>query len=86
MKQEKIPQVLYEEQILRRLGYSIKFPRKVLYMRRNILGIDLLRLKTIMETMALKLYIGHKRTNTTIANLIKTSEDMYLWKAVTIKR
>ena len=46
-------------------------------MRKNTLGIGLLRPKTIMETLALKLYIGHKRANTTINQLINTIEDMH---------
>ena len=46
-------------------------------MRKNVLGISLLRPKTIMEALALKLYIGHKRANTTINQLINTLEDIH---------
>ena len=75
-KQEKILQSIYEEPILRKLGYSIKFPNKVLYMRRNVLEIGLLRLKIIIETLALKLHIGYKRSKKRIAKLINMNEDM----------
>ena len=46
-------------------------------MQKNALGISLLRPKLIMETLALKLYIGHKKVNTSINQLINTIEDMH---------
>ena len=61
---------------MKKLVYSIKFPKKVLCMRRNVLGIRLLKLKTIIETLALKLYVRYKRAKTKITKLININEDM----------
>ena len=61
---------------MKKLGYSIKFSKKVLQMRRNVLGIRLLKLKKIIETSALKLHIGYKRAKTRIAKLININKDM----------
>ena len=79
--EEKILKAIYEEPILIKLGYSKKFPRRVLYMRKNVLGIGLLRPKTIMKILALKLYIGYKRVNTIINQLINTIEDIHFVKS-----
>ena len=66
-QQEQILKNIYKEIILHKLGYSVKFPRRVLYIRRNTLGIGLIRLKTVIETLALKLYIRQRHTSTKIA-------------------
>ena len=73
----KILKAIYEESILHKLGYSSKFPRKVLYMWKNALGTGLLCLKTIIETLALKLYIRYKREKIKIHKLITIIEDMH---------
>jgi len=39
-------------------------------MRRNALRIGLLKLRTIIETLALKLYVEYKRAKTKITKLI----------------
>ena len=50
-------------------------------MWKNALRIGILRLKTIMETLALKLYIGYKRANISINQLINIIEDMHFVKS-----
>ena len=47
--QDKYLRVIYEETILMKLGLSIKFLRKVLYMRKSALGVGLLQLSTVVE-------------------------------------
>ena len=47
--------------ILKKLRFSKKFPRKVLYGCKTALGIGLIKLSMIIVALALKLYNGHKR-------------------------
>ena len=61
---------------MRKLGYSTKFPKKVLHMRTNTLGIRLLKLKIIIETLALKLYIEYKWAKIRITKLININADI----------
>jgi len=61
---------------MKKLGYSIKFPKKVLCMRRNTIGTRLLKPKTIIETLALKLHIRYKRAKIRTAKLININKDM----------
>ena len=61
---------------MKKLGYSTKILKRVIYMRRNALRIRILKLKTIIETLALKLYVGYKRAKTRIVKLVNINEDM----------
>ena len=58
-KQEDILMKIYEPVILQKLGLSIKFPRNVLYARKSALEVGLIAPSTIIDTLALKLYVGH---------------------------
>ena len=46
--------------ILRKLGLSEWFPRDVLYLRKTALGVGIIKPSTIIDILALKLYVGHK--------------------------
>ena len=69
-----------ETTILRKLGLSTKFPREVLYSRKSAMGIGLLKPSTIIAILAMKLYIGHKRANDRIANIIQINEEHAEWQ------
>jgi len=73
--QEMILRKIYEPVILRKLQLSEKFPRDVLYMRNSALGIGLLKPTTIIDSLSLKLYVGHQRAKTKIANMIQINEN-----------
>jgi len=60
LRQEKELKQLYEEPLLIKISFSRKFPRKVLYMRKIALGIGIMSLRTIIDTLKLKLFIGNK--------------------------
>ena len=66
---------------MKKLGFSTKFSKRVSYMRRNTLKIRLLKPKTIIETLALKLYVEYKRAKTKIAKLININKDMQFTKS-----
>ena len=53
------------------MGLSIKFPRKIVYARKSALGIGLIAPSTIIDTLALKLYLGHKRMEDEVSKIIR---------------
>ena len=61
--------------ILRKLNLSERFPRKVLYMRNSALGVGLMAPRTIVDVLALKLYVGHQRARSKVAKIIQINED-----------
>jgi len=52
---------IYELTILQKLRLSKKFPRRILYIKKSALDIRIMKPLTIVDTLALKLYIGYKR-------------------------
>ena len=59
--QEKILMKISEGTLLRKLGLSEKFPRKVLCARKTQLGVGILKPNTILTILSLKLHLGHRR-------------------------
>ena len=55
--------------ILRKLELSTKFLRNVLYARKLILGVGLIAPFTIMNILALKLYVGHNHRDSEVATI-----------------
>ena len=47
-----------------------KFPRAILYLRRNAIGLGLIRPKIAISMQACKLYLENLRVQTRIARLI----------------
>ena len=74
-KQENEFRSIYKTVILKKLGLSMKFPRYILYARKSALEIGILKPSTIIDTLSLKLYLGHKRRYSRISKLIKTNEE-----------
>ena len=66
---------IYEPTILQKLGLSQKFSHKILYTRKSALGIGILKPSTIVDTLAIKLYIGHKQQKSRIAALIQVNKE-----------
>ena len=61
LQQEEVLKKIYEPIILQKLGLSENFPRAVLHSRKTALGVELIAPRTIIDALALKLYLGHKR-------------------------
>ena len=57
------------------MGLNIKFPRKIVYARKSALGIDLIAPSTIIDTLVLKLYLGHKRMEDEVLKIIRIIEE-----------
>ena len=60
-KEEKELQRIYKEPILVKMGLSRKFLWTILYTRKSILGIGLMKPSTIIDILKLKLYIRNKQ-------------------------
>ena len=75
-QQEAILIKIYKPTLLRKLGLSIKFPRSILYTRKTAIGIGIMKPSIIIDTLALKLYRGHKRQKSRITILIKANEEI----------
>ena len=73
--QEKELKRLYEEPLLIKMGFSRKFPRKVLYMRKTALGIRIISPWIIIDTLKLKLFVGNKWKIGNACNSIEIQKD-----------
>jgi len=73
--QEKILRKIYEPVILKKMGLSVKFSRDILHTRQMALGVGLMSPKTIMNILALKLYIGHNKFDSDVSKMIKINEE-----------
>ena len=60
-QQEDILKKIYEPVLLQKMGLNIKFLRKIMYTCKTALGIGLIAPRIIVDTLALKLYLGYKR-------------------------
>ena len=54
----------------------MKFLISILYTRKTVIGIGIMKPSTIIDTLVLKLYMGHKRQKSRIAMLIKANEEI----------
>ena len=61
---------IYKPVILNKLSLSKKFSRQVLYARKSVLGVGLMKLFTIIMIIALKLYISYKKLQTSVVKII----------------
>ena len=66
-KQEEILMRISEPVILVKLELNKKFPRIILYTRKIALGIEIMKLSTIIVLLVIKLYLEHKRADDRIA-------------------
>ena len=74
-QQECVLKQIYEPVILRKLGLSENFPRAVLYSRKIALGVGLLVPRTIINMLAIKLYLRHQRAKDKTSVLIQIIKD-----------
>ena len=74
-KEEQELKRIYEPTLLRKMRLSEKFPRNILYARKTALGVGLLSPRTIIDTLSLKLYLGHQRMNSKVSEIMQINED-----------
>jgi len=61
-KEENKLKQIYEESILIKIGFSKKFSRSNLYMRKSTLGLELMETRMIIDMLKLNLYIRNKKS------------------------
>ena len=61
--------------LLRKIGLSEKFPRKMLYNRNSALGVGLIKLSRMVFILVLKFYISYIISQDRILNLIRIKEE-----------
>lgn len=71
--EEKELQPIYEQLLIDKLKLGSKFPRSVLYINKNVLGIGLMALNTILEILSLKLFFRHTRLDSNTNKLIEVN-------------
>ena len=52
---------IYEKPMVQKLSLGVNFPRKLLYVRKDALGVGLMEPQTVIDLLAIKLYVGNKR-------------------------
>ena len=77
-KQEEKLMKTCEPAVLKKLGFRENFSRLCLHSRRSALGIELMKSKTILVTLALKFYDGYKRLRTKVSKKRATNEQLQL--------
>jgi len=75
-QQDAILMKIYKLMLLWKLRLSMKFPRIILYTRKTVIGIGIMKPSTVIDTLVLKLYVGYKRQKSRIAMLIKANEEI----------
>ena len=74
-KQEEPLMKMREVVTLRKMGFSMKFPRKIAHAQKLSLRIGLMKPSTTMEILALKLYVGHKTHGNKILAMMEINEN-----------
>ena len=80
IKQEEKLQKKHKATILQKMKLRITFPGAVLYSRRNVIGIGLIRSKMVIVIQAYKLYFGNLRAQMRIARIIRINEEAIIIK------
>ena len=73
--QEKELIKISEPILLKKMGLSINFPRKLLYARKSALGVGLIKPSTMILILSMRLYAGHVRAGDRISNIIRINEE-----------
>jgi hypothetical protein len=74
-KQQSELMLIYEKLILKKLKISKKFPKSLLYARKSMGGVRLLKPKTIIAISILKQYIRNYRIMNRVFSMIKISKE-----------
>jgi len=73
--QEKELMKISEPILLKKMGLSINFPRKLLYARKSALGVGLIKPSTMILILSMRLYAGHVRAGDRISNIIRINKE-----------
>ena len=71
---------MYKSIVTKKFKVGAIFPRVVLYSRRNTIGFSLIKPKTVVAMLAMKLHIRNMRVNTRNNQLIRLNEEAVMVK------
>jgi len=66
---------LYEAPLLSKLGFSVNFPRDVMYVSKEMLGLGFFLPSTMIDMHKLALFVGNKRLKMNVARMINVLEE-----------
>ena len=66
---------LCEEPMLRKFGLSSNFPRDVMHVSKEMLGLGLFLPSTMTATQGLRLHLGNKRIKSCAARIVRALEE-----------
>ena len=67
---------IYELPIIRKMRLGDNFPRKLLYVKKSALGVGLIEPATVIDYLAIKLYVGNKRAKGELTSVINIHEEI----------
>ena len=74
-KQFRELEKIYEGPMLKKINLSEKFPRTLMYVDKRACGLGLMRPKTTMDILKLKLHIGNGRLESNVNDVVKVNEE-----------
>ena len=74
--QEKELMKLSENVLIKKMGLSKKFPRKLLYARWNSIGVGIIQPNTAIAMNKIRLYLGNTRLNSNAGQMILPLEEI----------
>ena len=75
-KQSEELKNIYELPLIRKMKLGDKFPGKLLHIRKSALRIGLVEPNTAMDSLALNLFLGNKRSEGELMSVIKCLEEL----------
>ena len=61
--------------MMRKLGIGDKYPRKLLHVKKTSLGVGLTTPQTAIDSLAMKLWVGNKRLQEEVSNVMQVHEE-----------
>ena len=65
--------------MVQKLSLGINFPRRLLYVRKDALGVGLMEPQIVIDLLAIKLHVGNKRREQELGGITDVHEDMGFW-------
>ena len=67
---------MHELSIVRKMGLGDNFLRKLLFVKKSVLGVGLIEPKNVIDYLAIKLHVGKKRSKGELTTTTNTHEEI----------
>ena len=74
-KQTKELKIIYDLPMIRKLGLDDNFPRKLLHVQKQRLGIGSIEPNTVIEMLVMRFHVGNKRLQGDVSKIIEVHEE-----------